>query len=204
MAGRDSPRSPDPDDWFAEPERVAPRRGRAGARAGPPPDRAPAAENDEDDWIGEAAWAPPRGRSRFADSLPDQWVAIAAGAVLVVTLVVGGLALAGAFSGSKQNNAVPPTVASSPTTAPATTTQATAPTIPAPTTTLKPGDTGAQVKVLQRALVHLGYPVAKIDGDYGPATTAAVTQFQRASKLTADGVFGPATRAALVRALAAG
>src|SRR5437879_12910279 len=112
MAGRDMPRSPDPDDWFAEPERAAPRRGRAGERAGPPPGRASAGEDDEDDWIGEARWAPLRGRSRFADSLPDQWVAIAAGAVLVVTLVVGGLALAGVFSGSKHNNAAPPTVAS--------------------------------------------------------------------------------------------
>jgi Putative peptidoglycan binding domain len=200
MARREQPRSPDPDDWFAEPEPVASRRDRAGARAGRPSGR-PAAANDEDDWTAEGTRAPLRARSRFVDSLPDRWVQIAAGAVLVVTLVVGGLALAGVFSGSKPNNTAATTVASSPTTAPTTTT--TAPVVAAPTTTLKPGDTGAQVRALQRALVHLGYSV-KVDGTYGPATTSAVMQFQRASKLTADGVFGAATRAALVKALAAG
>jgi peptidoglycan hydrolase-like protein with peptidoglycan-binding domain len=58
--------------------------------------------------------------------------------------------------------------------------------------------------VLQRALTHLGYPVGKIDGDYGTATQAAVAKFQTAAKLTADGILGPVTRTALVKALRTG
>ena len=72
----------------------------------------------------------------------------------------------------------------------------------APTATLKPGDNGAQVKVLQRALAHLGYAPGSVDGDYGPSTIAAVKRFQQASKLTADGIVGPSTLRALKRALA--
>ena len=34
--------------------------------------------------------------------------------------------------------------------------------------TLKPGDTGAQVKLLQEALVTLGFLSSKPDGVYGP------------------------------------
>src|SRR5690242_3801931 len=44
-------------------------------------------------------------------------------------------------------------------------------TVPAPlppTTTLAPGDTGRQVRALQRELTALGYPVGAIDGAYGP------------------------------------
>jgi peptidoglycan hydrolase-like protein with peptidoglycan-binding domain len=74
----------------------------------------------------------------------------------------------------------------------------------APTVTLKPGDNGAQVKLLQTALAHLGYSPGTVDGVYGTSTTTAVTDFQRAHKLTADGVLGPATLAALTPALAAG
>jgi hypothetical protein len=203
MAGRDMPRSPDPDDWFADPERAVPRRDRAGVRAGLPPAQASAAEDEEDDWIGaDSPPPPPRGRPRLVESLPERWVAIAGAAALVVTLVVGGLALAGAFSGSSGNPAVQTTVASGPTTAPApTTTASAAPAVRAPTTTLKPGDTGAQVKALQRALVSLGYSVGTVDGDYGTSTKTAVAEFQRAHNLTADGVFGPATRTALIKAL---
>jgi peptidoglycan hydrolase-like protein with peptidoglycan-binding domain len=67
----------------------------------------------------------------------------------------------------------------------------------APTTTLKPGDSGSQVKVLQRELVALGFAVGAIDGLYGPATTKAVADFQRAHHLTADGIVGPLTLVAL-------
>ena len=73
--------------------------------------------------------------------------------------------------------------------------------VPAPATTLKPGDQGAQVKRLQRALLQLGYTVGAVDGDYGTSTEAALTSFQKAAALTADGVLGPATLQALKRAL---
>jgi hypothetical protein len=194
MTGRDTPRSPDPDDWFADPDRAASRRERSGARS----TRAAAAD---DDWI-DGEPRPRRAESRFGASLPDGWVPLAAGAALVLVLLVGGLALAGVFSSSKPKPAVT-TIPTLPTTAP-TTTALPAATVPAPTTTLKPGDTGPQVKRLQRALAHLGYSVGKVDGDYGTATKTAVAQFQTASHLTADGIFGPATRAALVKALAGG
>ena len=73
--------------------------------------------------------------------------------------------------------------------------------MPAPTVPLKPGDSGDQVKVLQKALASLGYDVGTIDGVYGTSTTNAVIAFQKAAGLTADGVVGPATRAALKTAL---
>jgi peptidoglycan hydrolase-like protein with peptidoglycan-binding domain len=122
---------------------------------------------------------------------------------LVLILLVGGLAIAGVFSSSKATPAATSTqFTSTPTTTPTTTPTVT--TVPAPATALTPGDTGAQVKVLQRALAQLGYTVGTVDGDYGTATKTAVAQFQTAQKLTADGVFGPATRAALIKALSRG
>jgi hypothetical protein len=203
MADRDT-RSPDPDDWFADPDSAPPpRRVRLGERpAAPPPPPA-----DEDDWV--AAPRPRRSRPQrpaFASSLPDRWVPIAAGAVLVLVLLIGGLAVAGVFSSSKPTPAatthrVTTTPATTPATTPRTTTKAAVTNVPAPTTTLKPGDTGAQVKALQRALAQLGYTVGTVDGDYGASTKTAVAQFQTAQKLTSDGVFGPATRAALIKAL---
>jgi hypothetical protein len=53
---------------------------------------------------------------------------------------------------------------------------------------LRMGDSGDDVKALQHAL--------KIteDGDFGPATRAAVMAFQQANGLLADGVVGPLTR----------
>ncbi|MGB2876009.1 MAG: peptidoglycan-binding domain-containing protein [Gaiellaceae bacterium] len=72
---------------------------------------------------------------------------------------------------------------------------------PAPTTTLKGGDHGPQVRALQRALASLGYPLGHIDGQYGPATQRALAHFQQTQKLAADGVLGPATLAALTQAL---
>jgi peptidoglycan hydrolase-like protein with peptidoglycan-binding domain len=85
-----------------------------------------------------------------------------------------------------------------------TTTQTTAPAVSVPVAPLEPGDTGVQVKRLQRALAQLGYTVGTVDGDYGTTTKTAVEQFQTASKLTADGLFGPATRTALAKALRSG
>ncbi len=70
-------------------------------------------------------------------------------------------------------------------------------TFDAPSATLKPADTGAQVQVLQRELNGLGYTVGAIDGTYGPATVSAVKAFQSANGLTPDGVVGSKTLAAL-------
>jgi hypothetical protein len=183
MAERD-PRGPDPDDWFADGDRAPSRRGRPATA---------------DDWIASA----PRSRrqpQRLSELLPGRWAPIAAGAAVLVVIVIAWLAFSG--GGSSPAQAVTTTqVNTTPTIA--TTTQA-APTVPAPTTTLKPGDTGAQVKALQRALASLGYTVGKIDGDYGTGTKTALEQFQTASNLTADGLFGSATRAALIAALKSG
>ena len=82
------------------------------------------------------------------------------------------------------------------------TTVARPPQIRVPTGTLKPGATGAEVKLLQRALARVGNAPGSIDGVYGPSTVAAVKDFQRASKLTADGIAGPATLRALKKASA--
>ncbi|MGH3048821.1 MAG: peptidoglycan-binding domain-containing protein, partial [Gaiellaceae bacterium] len=73
----------------------------------------------------------------------------------------------------------------------------------APSATLKPGDTGTQVKLLQGALKALGYTVGTIDGNYGPGTKQALESFQSAQGLSADGVLGSKTLAALKQALAA-
>jgi len=64
-------------------------------------------------------------------------------------------------------------------------------------TTLKQGDHGAGVIALQNALVGRGFDPGGVDGDFGPATAAAVTAFQRSAGLTADGVVGPDTATAL-------
>ena len=194
MADRD-PRSPDPDDWFADPARPAPRRARQPARTS----RLGA---DDDDWIGDSPRARRPGPA-FMASLPDSWIKIGAGVLLFLVLLVGWLSLKGVFSSSTPTQAATTTqIATTPITP--TTTAAAAPTVPIPTAPLKPGDTGAQVKRLQRALTQLGYTVGTIDGDYGTGTKTAVEQFQTASNLTADGVFGPATQTALIAALKAG
>jgi peptidoglycan hydrolase-like protein with peptidoglycan-binding domain len=70
-------------------------------------------------------------------------------------------------------------------------------TFDAPSTTLKPGDSGSQVEVLQRELAGLGYSPGTIDGNYGPGTVSAVKAFQQAAGLTADGVVGSKTLQAL-------
>jgi hypothetical protein len=193
MADRD-PRSPDPDDWFADPDRAPTRRPRPSSR------RSLRSAADEDDWIDDG----PRSRRpgpAFVASLPERRLLIAAGAALVVILIVGWLVLRG--GGSTPTQAETTTQAATTPSTP-TTTAAAAPTVPVPAAPLKPGDTGAQVKALQRALVQLGYAIGTIDGDYGPATKTAVEQFQTASKLTADGLFGPATRTAMIAALKTG
>ena len=187
MAERDS-RGPDPDDWFADGEGAPSRRARPGTA---------------DDWSASASRArrPPQ---RLAELLPGRWAPIAAGAAALVIVVIAWLALSGGGGSSPTQATTTGQVNTTPTTPTTPATARTAPTVLAPTTTLKPGDTGPQVKALQRSLASLGYTIGKVDGDYGTATKTALAQFQTAAKLTPDGVFGPTTRAALIKALKAG
>jgi Putative peptidoglycan binding domain/CHAP domain len=56
---------------------------------------------------------------------------------------------------------------------------------------------GDAVKQVQMKLEALGFNPGAVDGEYGPATAAAVRAFQKKMKLEADGWVGPETRAAL-------
>jgi peptidoglycan hydrolase-like protein with peptidoglycan-binding domain len=112
--------------------------------------------------------------------------------------LVALLAAVGVFSRGPPPVPITATVISTSTPSIIRTTSAAQRSTPAPpTTTLKPGDSGSQVKALQRELASLGYSVGAIDGSYGPATIKAVTAFQRADHLTPDGIVGPATLLAL-------
>ncbi len=82
----------------------------------------------------------------------------------------------------------PPTASPTPTVAPVT---------PTPTpASLQLGFTGSEaVRSVQRRLKALGYYKGSVDGDFGPATEAAVKAFQKANGLTADGKVGKQTLA---------
>lgn len=196
MEGREE-RDPGYDDWFDEPEPPAETQSGAGR---------PVYDGDDEVWmLPEDEERPHRERRRefvvAGRTLTTTQLAIIAGSILALILAI--LAAAGAFSSSKP--AVPPVSTPPPppkvtTTTPATT--ATTPSVQAPNTTLSPGDTGSQVKILQQALNSLGYSVGKVDGDYGPATQVAVEKFQVAKGIAEDGVVGPETLAKLQQALA--
>lgn len=181
---REDPTARDPDDWFAD----QPTEGRT-------PVVSSLERAHPDDWLSVRDPARPRPRPNAR--------ALVVGALIVIVLVVG-LAGAGVFSSGSGHPAATTTTTSTSTphvTTTAPTTQPAAIAI-APTVNLKPGDNGAQVKLLQSALAQLGYSPGTVDGVYGTSTTTAVTAFQRAHKLTADGILGPATLAALTSALA--
>ena len=63
--------------------------------------------------------------------------------------------------------------------------------------TLQEGSSGNDVKKLQEILRERGFNPGSIDGDFGPATTAALIAFQKSEGLLADGIAGPRTQAAL-------
>ena len=69
----------------------------------------------------------------------------------------------------------------------------------APTVTLREGDTGSDIELIQRKLnrISANYPgIPKIypaDGFFGPDTTAAVRKFQEVFSLPVDGLVGKAT-----------
>ena len=179
----------DPDDWFGSAADDDDAEG--GART----------DQTGEDWL-RGADEPPR--RPWYETIDRRIVVVA---VLAVALLLAVLAAVGVFSSSSPSTSTPPlaTTTAPPTTtahapSPRTPTPA-SPRVPAPTVDLKPGDTGAQVKVLQRALKSLGHSPGTIDGDYGPSTQTAVAEFQRSAGLTADGIAGAATRRALVTAL---
>lgn len=183
------------DDWFDEPETPDSWTARvdrlARARRQADPDEA-----EVDDWIRDSARAEPVADRR----IPPR--AVLGLSALAVAALLGVLAAAGVFSSSPKT-AAPPTIRTHVT--PPTTTSAVV-TVPSlvPAAPLKPGDTGAEVKKLQRALARAGYSPGAVDGSYGAATTTAVTHFQQAQNLTADGIAGSKTLAALKNALEAG
>jgi peptidoglycan hydrolase-like protein with peptidoglycan-binding domain len=129
---------------------------------------------------------------------------VLAAVVALVVLLVIGLAVGGVFGGSTPRRAATTLVTTHvpTTTVTKTATQPRSNAIAAPSGPLKLGDSGAQVRVLQRALASLGYSSGAIDGSYGPSTQQAVARFQAAAKLTPDGILGPQTLQALKNALA--
>ena len=64
-------------------------------------------------------------------------------------------------------------------------------------TVLKEGSSGDDVVRLQEHLKELNFSPGGVDGDFGPATEAAVLAFQRSRGLLADGIVGPRTARAL-------
>lgn len=66
--------------------------------------------------------------------------------------------------------------------------------VPSGTVTLREGDTGENVYILQARLFELGYYTGRIDGRFTEETTAAVKAFQQANGLTADGIAGKGTQ----------
>ena len=193
------PNDPGYDDWFDEPE--PPTETQSGANRG-------VYEDAEEVWVlPEDEDSGSSGQREFViagRTLTTTQVAIIALSLLAILFAI--LAAFGVFNGSKTS--VPPVTAPThpiSTVTITTTPTNTAATVQAPTQTpLKTGDTGQQVKELQKALAAVGFSPGTPDGDYGPSTMNAVERFQIAKKLGEDGVYGPATRTALEQALNAG
>lgn len=66
------------------------------------------------------------------------------------------------------------------------------PIIPGTPATVKRGNRGETVKVLQRKLNERGEKLV-VDGIFGPRTDAAVRRFQKRSGIVVDGIVGPIT-----------
>ena len=64
----------------------------------------------------------------------------------------------------------------------------------------KQGSTGEDVKTVQYLVTAQGHPTG-VDGDFGPATKAAVQAFQSSRGLGADGIVGPQTWRALASSM---
>ena len=191
------PNDPGYDDWFDEPE--PPTETQSGANRG-------VYEETEEVWVLPEEEDSGSGVQRTFEiggrTLTLTQVAIIALCVLALFFAI--LAAVGVFNGSKAT--VPPVT--TPTVRPPTTTAPPTnptPTVQAPTQTpLQSGDTGPEVKQLQKALAAVGFSPGTPDGAYGPSTMNAVERFQIAKKLGEDGIYGPTTRTALEQALNAG
>jgi hypothetical protein len=189
-------RDPGYDDWFDEPEPPTETNSAIGRRV---------YEDADEVWVLPDDEEPARRRGGSdiviaGRTLTRTQLAIIAASLLALFFAI--LAAAGVFSGS--NATIPPvTTPTHPITTQPATTQAvtTTQTGGAPAQTLQPGDTGEQVKVLQRALISLGYLSGKADGAYGIETKVAVEKFQIAKGLAEDGVVGPQTLNALQKAV---
>jgi putative peptidoglycan binding protein len=184
ITGRDKRTGTDPDDWFAD---------QATQASAPIVSRPEPAHPD--DWLS--------AREPGRQGVPANVRALVVGVLVVIVLVIGIAAAAGVFSSGGRRPATTSTTTATTTTRSTTTGTTTqpAPTVNPPTVTLKPGDNGAEVRLLQLALAQLGYSPGTVDGAYGASTTTAVTNFQSAHSLTADGILGTATLAALTAAL---
>ena len=94
-----------------------------------------------------------------------------------------------------------PTESATPTASPSSTPSPT----PTPTKTtpsaLRYGDSGPEVRAVQRRLVELGYWLGVRDASFGPLTQQAVFAFQKSAGLQRDGVVGPKTRTALKKGI---
>jgi peptidoglycan hydrolase-like protein with peptidoglycan-binding domain len=69
---------------------------------------------------------------------------------------------------------------------------------------LRRGSRGNNVKTLQTNLNTVMHSGLTVDGDFGPATEAAVKAFQRKYGLEVDGVYGPKSAAMMAAALKGG
>ena len=193
MEGRQE-RDPGYDDWFDEPEPPTETQSAVGRGV---------YEDADEVWVlPEEDVDRPHGRREIVvggRTLTTTQLAIIGVSILALFFAI--LAAFGVFNGGKA--AAPPVA---PPKKPVTITQTstaivTTPTTQAPAQQLKPGDTGSQVKLLQRALAKLGFSPGTPDGVYGLATKIAVERFQAAKGLNQDGYVGPQTLAALQQAL---
>ena len=66
--------------------------------------------------------------------------------------------------------------------------------------TLRSGDRGKRVTILQNALISVGSMKGEADGIFGKKTVTAVRKFQKSKKLTVDGIAGKKTLLALENA----
>ncbi len=66
---------------------------------------------------------------------------------------------------------------------------------------LKRGQAGQPIADVQQFLKQTGLYTGAIDGIFGPASEAAVMQFQQQASLTADGIVGFETWKAIIRSL---